>query len=74
MKVIFIAVSGVVIYKDVLDNVIFHESEKALMLLDMLRNIGNITLILILCLSIRDIVKNMKEQERISKKLASAAK
>lgn len=72
MKVIFIAISAVVIYKDILDNVIFHESEKTMLLLDMLRNIGNITLILILCLSIRDTIRNMKEQERISKKLAGA--
>jgi hypothetical protein len=69
MKVIFIAISVVVIYKVILDNLIFEENERDLMLLDMLRNLGNITLILILCLSIRDTVKNMKRQERISKNM-----
>ena len=60
MKFIFIAISVIVVFKVVLDNLIFEENERDLMLLDMLRNIGNITLILILCLSIRDTVKNMK--------------
>lgn len=64
MKFMFIAISVVVIYKVVLDNLIFEENERDLMLLDMLRNIGNITLILILCLSIRDTVKSMREQEK----------
>jgi hypothetical protein len=62
MKFIFIAISVIVIYKVVLDNIIFEENERDLMLLDMLRNIGNITLILILCLSIRDTVKSMRHQ------------
>lgn len=65
MKIMFIAVAVVVIYKVVLDNLILHESEGDLMVLDMLRNIGNIVLIIILTLSIRDTVKNMEGRDSI---------
>jgi hypothetical protein len=70
MRNIFTGIALVVIYKlilDYVDDYIVLQIMMHMMLLDMLRNVGNIVLILILCLSIRDTIKNMKRQERISR-------
>lgn len=69
MKLIFLAIAVVIIYKVILDNYINQESVEGLIRLDFLRNIGNIVLITILCLSIRETVKRMRESESISKNL-----
>jgi hypothetical protein len=58
MKFIFIVIASTVIYKVVLDNINV-EGLDNMLLLDMLRNIGNIVLIMILSLSIRDAVVSM---------------
>lgn len=66
MRLLFITICTVVIYKMVLDSITMQSAE-AQMWVEMLRYVGNIVLIMMLCLSIRDTIKNMQRQERISR-------
>jgi len=68
LKTIFIATSTVVVYRQVLDLILSQNPRGDTMQFIVLqRNILNMTLILILCLSIRDTVKTMQKlEDRVS--------
>jgi NhaP-type Na+/H+ or K+/H+ antiporter len=59
MRVLFFTISIVVIYRIVLDFILFKDSVN-IQIVAMLKYIGSLALIAVICLSIRDSVKNIR--------------
>ena len=64
MRVLFLTIGVVVIYRAIVDNIVL-ESAISIQVVAMLQYLGTLALVVVLCMSIRDTIKNMKKQEEI---------